>query len=52
MPVYIINEHEVTDPVAFERYPALAALRSFAAAGASWRAVNDPRRWKGPPLSA
>ena len=31
MPVYIINEHEVTDPVAFERYPALAALRSFAA---------------------
>ena len=25
MPVYIINEHEVTDPVAFERYPALAA---------------------------
>ncbi len=25
MPVYIINEHEVADPVAFERYPALAA---------------------------
>ena len=48
MSLYIINEHEVTDPVAFERYPALAAPRSFAPADGSWRAASDLRRWREP----
>ena len=33
MPVYIINEHEVTDAAAFERYPELAAPSIVRAGG-------------------